>query len=67
MVWALRQFSRHPHEMIVGMAGVLDSARFRCFIATELGVSMRDVAAAVAALPLTLLAAWRALSALAAA
>ena len=29
MVWALREFSGLPHEMVVGMAGVLDSARFR--------------------------------------
>jgi malate dehydrogenase len=32
---------------VIGMAGVLDSARFRCFIAMELGVSMRDVDAMV--------------------
>ncbi|HBQ23441.1 MAG TPA: malate dehydrogenase, partial [Alphaproteobacteria bacterium] len=29
MVWALREFSGLPHEKVVGMAGVLDSARFR--------------------------------------
>ena len=33
MVWALRQFSGLPHNKIVGMAGVLDSARFRYFLA----------------------------------
>ena len=47
MVWALRQFSQHPHEMIVGMAGVLDSARFRHFISQELRVSVEEVSAFV--------------------
>ena len=32
---------------VIGMAGVLDAARFRCFIAMELGVSMQDVDAMV--------------------
>ena len=36
-----------PKNKIMGMAGVLDSARFRCFIAMELGVSVRDVDAMV--------------------
>ena len=36
-----------PKERVMGMAGVLDSARFRCFIAMELGVSYRDVEAMV--------------------
>lgn len=36
-----------PKNKVMGMAGVLDSARFRCFIAMELGVSMRDVDAMV--------------------
>ncbi|MGD0016079.1 MAG: malate dehydrogenase [Verrucomicrobiia bacterium] len=36
-----------PKNKIMGMAGVLDNARFRCFIAMELGVSMRDVNAMV--------------------
>lgn len=36
-----------PKNRVMGMAGVLDSARFRCFIAMELGVSMRDVEAMV--------------------
>ena len=39
MVWALRQFSGLPHHMVVGMAGVLDSARFRHFLAEEMNVS----------------------------
>jgi malate dehydrogenase len=47
MVWALREFSGHAHNMIVGMAGVLDSARFRSFLAEEFGVSVEDVTAFV--------------------
>src|SRR6266700_3954050 len=47
MVWALRQFSGLPHHMVVSMAGVLDSARFRHFIADELKVSVEDVSALV--------------------
>jgi malate dehydrogenase len=47
MVWALREFSGLPHNMVVGMAGVLDSARFRHFLAEELGVSVEDVTAFV--------------------
>ena len=47
MVWALRQFSGLPHNMVVGMAGVLDSARFRHFLADEMNVSVEDVSAFV--------------------
>jgi malate dehydrogenase len=47
MVWALREFSGLPHHMVVGMAGVLDSARFRHFLSLEFGVSMKDVTAFV--------------------
>src|SRR6266849_1008917 len=47
MVWALRIFSGLPHTKVVGMAGVLDSARFRHFIADELNVSVEDVSAFV--------------------
>ena len=47
MVWALRQFSGHPHQKIIGMAGVLDSARFRHFLAEEMKVSVEDVSAFV--------------------
>jgi malate dehydrogenase len=47
MVWALRQFSGLPHHMVVGMAGVLDSARFRHFLAEEMNVSVEDVSAFV--------------------
>jgi len=43
MVWALREFSGLPHHMVVGMAGVLDSARFSHFIADEFKVSVKDV------------------------
>jgi malate dehydrogenase len=44
LVWARTKF---PTERVMGMAGVLDSARFRAFIAMELGVSMQDVDAMV--------------------
>jgi len=47
MVWALREFSQLPHHMVVCMAGVLDSARFRTFLAQEFGVSVQDVTAFV--------------------
>jgi malate dehydrogenase len=43
MVWALRQASGLPPHMVVGMAGVLDSARFRYFLAEEFNVSVEDV------------------------
>jgi malate dehydrogenase len=45
MVWALQKFSGLPAAKIVGMAGVLDSARFRHFIAEKVGVSVKDVQA----------------------
>ena len=47
MVWALREFSGLPHNKVIGMAGVLDSARFRHFLAVEFNVSMKDVTAFV--------------------
>jgi malate dehydrogenase len=47
MVWALREFSGLPHHKVVGMAGVLDSARFRHFLAAEFKVSVEDVTAFV--------------------
>ena len=47
MVWALQKFSGLPHNKIVGMAGVLDSARFRYFLAEEFNVSVEDVTAFV--------------------
>ena len=43
MVWALQAFSGLPHNKVVGMAGVLDSARFRWFLAEKIGVSVEDV------------------------
>ena len=43
MVWALQKASGLPRHMVVGMAGVLDSTRFRHFIADELKVSIEDV------------------------
>ena len=47
MVWALQKFSGLPAARVVGMAGVLDSARFRHFNADELKVSVEDVTAFV--------------------
>jgi len=47
MVWALREFSGLPHNKVAGMAGVLDSARFRHFLAEEFNVSVEDVTAFV--------------------
>jgi len=47
MVWALREFSGLPHNKVVGMAGILDSARFRHFLADEFKVSVKDVTAFV--------------------
>ncbi len=47
MVWALQKFSGLPKNKIVGMAGVLDSARFRHFLAEEFKVSVEDVTAFV--------------------
>ena len=47
MVWALQKFSGLPKGMVVGMAGVLDSARFRYFLADEFNVSVEDVTAFV--------------------
>ncbi|MCH8201562.1 MAG: malate dehydrogenase [Proteobacteria bacterium] len=47
MVWALQKYSGVPVKKIVGMAGVLDSARFRHFLAAEFGVSVEDVTAFV--------------------
>jgi malate dehydrogenase len=47
MVWALREFSGLPAAKVVGMAGVLDSARFRHFLSEEFKVSVEDVTAFV--------------------
>jgi malate dehydrogenase len=43
MVWALQQFSGLPKEKVIGMAGVLDSARFAYFLAEATGVSVEDI------------------------
>jgi malate dehydrogenase len=47
MVWVLQQRSGLPANKVVGMAGVLDSSRFRLFLAQEFGVSVEDVTAFV--------------------
>jgi len=43
MVYALQKFSKVPHNRIIGMAGVLDSARFKLFLARELNISVEDI------------------------
>src|ERR1700742_740051 len=45
MVWALQKACGLPKNMVIGMAGVLDSARFRYFLADEFNVSVEDVSA----------------------
>jgi malate dehydrogenase len=47
MVWALQKSCGLPHQRVVGMAGVLDTGRFRSFLAAELKVSVEDVTALV--------------------
>ena len=47
MVWALQKYSGLPKNKVVGMAGVLDSARFRYFLSQEFNVSVEDVTAFV--------------------
>src|SRR5690348_4194173 len=47
MVWVMQQKSGLKPEKVVGMAGVLDSARFKLFLAHEFGVSVEDVTAFV--------------------
>jgi malate dehydrogenase len=47
MVYTFKEVSGFPKNRVVGMAGVLDSARLRAFVAWELGVSVRDVTAMV--------------------
>jgi len=47
MVWAMQRVSGLPPQRVVGMAGVLDSARFRYFLAEDMGVSVEDVTAFV--------------------
>ena len=43
MVWVMREVSGLPHNMVVGMAGVLDSARFSYFISEATGISVQDI------------------------
>ncbi len=43
MCWTALTVSRFPGERVIGMAGLLDSARFRTFIASELDVSFENV------------------------
>jgi malate dehydrogenase len=47
MCWTALKVSGFPRERVIGMAGVLDTARFRTFIAEELGVSFENVTAMV--------------------
>ena len=47
MAWVAMQTTGFPRERVIGMAGVLDTARFRSFIALELGVSVQDIQALV--------------------
>lgn len=47
MVWVMREATGLPHQRVVGMAGVLDAARFRYFLAQEFNVSVEDVYASV--------------------
>ena len=47
MVWALQKFSGLPHNKVIGMAGILDSSRFRHFLANEFDVSVESVTAFV--------------------
>ncbi len=47
MVYTFKEISGFPKNRVVGMAGVLDSSRFRAFVAWELGVSVMDVTALV--------------------
>jgi malate dehydrogenase len=47
MVYAMKALTGLPKQRVVGMAGILDTSRFRTFIALELGVSVEDVHALV--------------------
>lgn len=47
MAWVAMRTTGFPRERIIGMAGVLDTARFRSFIALELDVSVEDIQALV--------------------
>jgi len=47
MVWVMREATGLPHHRVVGMAGILDSARFRYFLSQEFNVSVEDIHASV--------------------
>ena len=47
MVYVMKQITGFPKSRVVGMAGVLDSARFRSFVSLELGISVEDITAMV--------------------
>jgi malate dehydrogenase len=47
MCWVAKEATGFPRERVIGMAGVLDTARYRAFLATELDVSVRDIQAMV--------------------
>lgn len=47
MCHVARAVSKFPRERVVGMAGILDTARFECFIAQETGLSLKEVTATV--------------------
>ena len=65
MVWAMKEGTGFSKNKVVGMAGVLDSARFRTFLAWELGISREDIHAFVLGghgdqmVPLTRFQCWR--------
>lgn len=47
MVWVMRQVTGFPHAQVVGMAGVLDSARFAHFLSAALGIAKNDISCTV--------------------
>ena len=47
MCWVAKEATGFPRERVIGMAGVLDTARYRAFLATALDVSTRDIQAMV--------------------
>jgi malate dehydrogenase len=47
MVWAMQKVTGFDPKQVVGMAGVLDSSRFSCFLAEEFGVSIKNVSSFV--------------------
>jgi malate dehydrogenase len=47
MVYEMKKVTGFPRARVIGMAGALDSARFQCFLAEALGVSVKDVSALV--------------------